>query len=112
MTQLGLDLTPPRTHARDPGSSHRAEARIRKSGHLNRQQRIVYTSVVLRPGSTASQISARVLLICGGIFATNNHERLCQVRRRLSDLATDKLDRVRRQYTPGESESRWFPAGE
>ena len=112
MTQLGLDLTPHRTHAHDPASSHHAEARIRSSGQLNRQQRAVFATVVACPGSTASRISG--LIEAGSfasLFASGDHERLCQVRKRLSDLATDTIDRVRRYYTPGEDESRWFPKG-
>ena len=111
MNQLGLDWTPPRTHTGDPASSHLAEARLRNSGRLNQQQQVVYEWVIVQPGSTASEISAHIAASPGAeIFAAGEHERLCQVRKRLSDLRAMEPKRVRRRYTPGENESRWFVA--
>lgn len=113
MTQLGLDLTPHRTHAGDPASSHLAEARLRKSGQLSGQQRAVLAAVVMCPGSSSSRISNLLVALPGAeLFDAREHQRLCQVRRRLSDLCTTKLDRVRRHHTPGENESRWFHTGD
>ena len=109
MNQLGLGITPPRTRSNCPASSHHAEARLRSSGRLNQQQRVVYEWVIVRAGSTASEISEHIAASPGaGIFATGEHERLCQIRKRLSDLRT--MEWVRRRYTTGENESRWFRA--
>jgi hypothetical protein len=112
VTQLGLDLTPPRTHAGDPASSHRAEERMRKSGRLSLQQRIVLNCVRNTPGKTASQLSILLDHHPGSplYFDFGGHERLCQVRRRLSDLRA--MGKVRRHHTAGQRESRWFATGE
>ncbi len=110
--QLDLDL-PPRTHDGDPPSSHLAEARLRTSGRLNQQQQIVLELVVVCPGSTGTQVAER---IAGSpyapLFAAGQHERLCQVRKRLSDLYTMTPPRIRRESIKGKREVEWFIAGE
>lgn len=103
----------PLTHAGDPASSHHAEARLRKSGRLTPQQSALSVVVALDPGLTSSQIAISVISFpynTAHLFDPRDHQRLCQVRKRLSDLKTK--GRLRSRYTPGESESRWFSAGE
>ena len=117
MNQPDLQFeTPPRTHAGDPASSHHAEARLRKSGRLNRQQQIVFNRVVAFPGLMASQIADLIASSpVASVFAHGNdskYKRIDQVRKRLSDLCHPDVGLVRRHYTPGENESRWFSAGE
>ena len=103
--------TPPRTHAGDPASSHHAEARLRKSGAMSLQQRVVLQWVEVDPGLMATQLANCVNWLWGKHrFSENDYKRVCQVRKRLSDLKG--MGRVRSRFTPGESESRWFSAGE
>jgi len=114
VTQPDLDFTTPRTHAGDPASSHHAEARLRKSGALTAQQRVVLEAVTVQAGLTASQIAAKIAgTPAADLFSGDPTEMRNQVRRRLSDLAKMRPHaRLRRRYTSGERESRWFSASE
>lgn len=105
-----LDMTwPPRTHSTDPASSHRAEQRCRESGRMASQMNAVERLLRFHTGRTASELA---LIARRGVAGLSNdfHECRQQIRRRLTDLKN--AGRARRQYTPGEKESRWFHAGE
>lgn len=104
-----LDWTPPRTHAGDPPSSHAAEQRLRDSGKLSRCQRAVLAAVRQYPGHTAEGYAER--LAGHPDFPAGEYERVCAVRKRLSDLgpAGLGLKLLRRQHVRGDRASRWFP---
>ena len=116
VNQPGLNFTTPRTRSNCPASSHHAEARLRKSGRLSRQQQIVLNRVVAFPGLMASQIADLIASSSvASVFAhgsDSNYKRIGQVQKRRSDLCHPDVGLVRRHYTPGENESRWFSAGE
>jgi len=107
--QLELNMPaclPPRTHAGDPVTSHKAEERARMGG-LSEQMQVVLAAVGAHPGLTATEISEREWknYWC---WKQNPYERLCQIRRRLSDLKA--LNRVTHRRNEGEREVRWYRA--
>ena len=102
--QLDFELWPPQTHTGDPVTSHLAEARGHANGSFSLQQGAVLDFVTAFPGLMGSEIAAAIGLL--DIFDPRDHERLCQVRKRLSWLR--KREHVDHQYTPGEPEVRWY----
>ena len=100
MTQLGL-YDPPRTHADDPATSHRAEERMRRGGKMARHRRRVLALVSVNPGRTASELAA---LDATDFWAAGLYQRTCQIRKRLSDLHTAGEIRV---VGSAGRESRW-----
>lgn len=81
--QLGLfDPLPPRSHTRDPQTSRDAERKSRPRAATHAE--VIAGYLRAYPGSTASSLCAR--LEVDRSFARDPHERLYQVRRRLSDL--------------------------
>lgn len=109
MNQLNLDFAPqPRTHASDPLSSHVAETRIRST--MRPKHRDLLDALAAHPGATATDIAERFLNPFYADWPLGKHELLCEVRKRLSDLRTAPVPRVRRVHVSGERESRWFVA--
>ena len=92
------------THSRDPASSHRAEERITRGGRRRRHAIKVLGRVQLHPGWTATAIGQD--LAGDPDFSTESHERIYQVRRRLSDLKN--LGAIRQQRVKGCREVLWF----
>ena len=101
-----FDFTPPRTHTGDPATSHIAEARSRKT--WSRKHRNLVDHLRATPGMTASDIT-HLFKSCVW-WPADFHARLCDVRKRLSDLKNGSPPKIRRQCVKGESESRWFLA--
>lgn len=96
---------PPRSHRTDPPASKAAEVEARHtflSGHL----RVVMDAVRWSPGRTSSELADGEVVTKSGRFAAPAHQRLYQVRRRLSDLMAMDLV-VRADTVP---ESRWWPS--
>ena len=96
-------MWPPRSHVTDPVTSHEAEARARRTvfrGHTAEVLRVVREC----PGLNGTQIADRV---DGMMFAPDEYRRVCQVRKRLSDLHTVH-GLIYPITTAGESEVRWF----
>ena len=101
------DLFPPRTHRDDPGSSHDAEAKTRKTwGAKHDDLVMVLSDDDNAAGLTASQIAAVPFIVRSGRWPDGDHERLCEVRKRLSDLLT-RPDVIKREHTKGDRESVW-----
>jgi hypothetical protein len=96
---------PKATHREDPPTSREAEARVTELGTRAAHAAAVLAEVVARPGLSARELAERVTL-GPGVFSADPHERLYQVRRRLSDLRG--LDRVRRYRVRGRREVVWF----
>ena len=88
-TQPELEF-PPRTHRDDPGSSREAEVRTRKT--WGRKHADLMRELGLSPGVVATELTR---ICCGRHWPTDFHPRLCEVRKRLSDLRTCKPPRVR-----------------
>lgn len=73
-------------HRDDPSTSHRALASSRKSRAAHRQAVFDRLSLVPRTSTwIASELEAHTA------FALDRYQRLCQVRKRLSDLRRDGL---------------------
>ena len=102
--QLALRL-PPRTHVGDPASSHHAEARSRPRAAIHRK--IVLALVWKHQGLNATELAGK--LKGHPAFASGSHERLCQVRKRLSDLAHCHPAKIRGEGRPALIESQWWP---
>jgi len=95
------NLFDPRTRRSDPVTSQRAG---RKTQRFARGlARVVLEAVRQRPGMTASQITVAL----NPDAVDDDHRRLCQVRRRLSDLRASGL--VDRRVQAGGDEAAWFP---
>ncbi len=112
MNQLSLDM-PPRSHRNDPESSRAAERRSSKT--WGPKHRALMWVVGTYPGLVASGIATRVMIgeMTGALRASwpsESHARLCEVRKRLSDLAKATPPKLRRHHTRGDRESRWFVA--
>jgi hypothetical protein len=85
---------PPRSHTTDPDTSKRAERQMRKSGKLGRHARAVYDVLVHATEAMRGSAISDALEGAEG-FAEEDHKRLYQVRRRLSDLfLAGKVERV------------------
>lgn len=97
--QIDLLPWPPRSHTLDPATSKRAEKIVRNSGKMRDHLGAVYAIVSISHPITGSAIADR--LCHNPLFSSDRHERLYQVRRRLSDL-----HKVYRLIEPQSSEGR------
>lgn len=85
----------PASRQTDPRTSHQAEARLRKSGELGRQQREVLEAVRRWPGKTAVELAALMAREAGISEHTEQGTKLrYTVSRRMPELI--KADLVRR----------------
>jgi len=88
------DTLPPRSKNTDPISSHQAEAAVMASGSLSRHMAAVLELVRRHPRRTSTELCE--LAAGHPAFSTKAHERLYQIRRRLSDLRIrDKIERIK-----------------
>ena len=101
---------PPVVHADDPAPAH--EAAVETTTRAA-QRALVLEAVRSHPGLTST---ALMELVDGPQWSDDPHERLYQVRRRLSDLHKATPRHVypagRGQSHSGRAESRWWPASE
>lgn len=95
---------PPRSHSDDPDTSHRAESIVRNSGKMRDHAGAVYATVKASGPVRGSDVAG--LLKGHPLFASDPHERLYQVRRRLSDLHTVH-HLIRPVKTHGVREALW-----
>ena len=96
----------PRSKNTDPETSHAAERRMRASGAMDHHTKAVYNLVAANPLKTSTELCT--LAEGRAPFSLDPHERLYQIRRRLSDLL-HIMDRVERR--PQGRESIWELTG-
>ena len=115
LDHLAASMPPPvrpSTHTGDPVTSHRAEARGRASGRIGRTSRLVLLLVVGHPNRGATELELLAATHFSTDFNQDRHARLCQVRKRLSDLrACGLVDRSTERERPageGRDEALWY----
>lgn len=97
------DRLPPRSRTKDPASSKRAEAEVKRNGVMRGQRMIALSLVEMYPGSTAEELSRYHALDEVEQFKTK-----IWLRKRLPELREMKL--VRTTQT-GNEDLKWWPEG-
>jgi hypothetical protein len=92
--QLSLLADTPRARRSDPVTSHLAAERIKASGKLGEQQRVVLDLVRRYPGCTSAELAAHHAICCGDLAGTDRW-RIYRpmIARRLSELAGPHIRR-------------------
>ena len=71
MDQMAIDWDRPRAATTDPGTSHAAAERLKRSGALGRQAALVLELVRRYPGHTSAELAARHADAVGGHWAVH-----------------------------------------
>jgi hypothetical protein len=108
-SEVKLDGSAPRTGRNCPATSHRAEARNR-AGAGPSQESAVWALLRGTPGCTAKEYARGPDWIAYPALSVDYHTRLCQIRKRLTDLKNKGLAVQSRYTTDLEPEVRWYVA--